>query len=367
MSHDLPFHTPLYDNHVQAHAKMADFAGWEMPIFYRSVIEEHVATRTNGALFDVSHMGRIRISGRDGAKLLSQATSRDVGTMEVGECRYALVCNNRGGVLDDVIILHNDQYWMVVVNASNRGKILAHLHSLSGGLKANISDQTIRAAMIAVQGPKVAAIMKRLLPFELVDLRPYHFLTDSYMFMEFTISRTGYTGEDGFEAIMPAKAASMAWDYLRKSVEGFEPLQEAGLAARDTLRLEAGMPLYGHELSEDIDPITAGLGWAVHLDHDFVGRDALARIVETGPVRKRVGLIIDSKRIARAECEVIADDRTVGEITSGTLSPTLSQSIAMAFVDTEYSPAGTQLCIRSGKAMLPATVTPLPFYSRAGK
>jgi aminomethyltransferase len=360
--------TPFYDFHLAMNGRMVDFAGWEMPIVYRSIIDEHNQTRNSGSIFDVSHMGRLHFSGPDAQKFLSKVVTRNLADQKVGQSRYSLVCNESGGVLDDVIVSRDQKHWLLVCNASNREKLVKHFNEVrrSHGMDLDISDQTEATAMVAIQGPKVIDRVGEILPVDLKSMKRYTFVTDSFMLIKFSVFRSGYTGEDGVELILPAKAASMAMKLLGGKMDKPDAtIKPAGLGARDTLRLEAGMPLYGHELTESIDPISAGLGWAIDLTKDFIGVEALRVIKERGPARKLVGLELEGKRIARQASPVQSSDgKVIGEVTSGTLSPTLGKSIAMAYVDSNFAAEGTALSIDLKGALNPAKVVKLPFYKR---
>jgi len=373
--------TPLYQYHLDHHAKMVDFAGWEMPMLYTSIHEEHRQVRTSGGLFDVSHMGRLRITGRHARRLLERVCSRRVSDMQPGQCRYSLICNERGGVRDDVIVYRmDDDEFLLVVNAANRQKILAHVESAratggadGGALTATIDDQTQGTAMVALQGPRVMDLVSRVSK-EIPTLKRYRFSVKNLVFAKLIVSRTGYTGEDGVEVILPAGAVSLALSLLLKDFSGgSDPvIKPCGLGARDTLRLEAGMPLYGHELGEEINALSCGVDFAINLDKDgdergeaFIGLPALRSIQQQGgPARRLVGLVIDGKRTARQGMPVrrSAGSPEFGVITSGCLSPTLDKSIAMAFVDRGMTDPGTALVVDTGRGELPATVVALPFY-----
>jgi aminomethyltransferase len=360
-------HTPFYEFHVNAGARMVDFAGWEMPILYRGIVEEHEHTRNSGSLFDVSHMGRLSFSGPQAKDLLDRVLTRKIADQKVGQSRYSLVCNEAGGILDDVIVSRDQKNWLVVCNASNRERIVKHFNEVrrANDFDVDIVDQTTATAMVAIQGPKVIERMSSLLPVDLKGLKRYQFATDSLMLVKFTVFRSGYTGEDGVELILPAKAASMAMKLLAGKMDRAEAtVKPAGLGARDTLRLEAGMPLYGNELTENVDPISAGLGWAVDLTKDFIGAPALRQIAEAGPKRKLVGLELEGRRIARQGAPVLQNGTPVGEVTSGTLSPTLQKSIAMAYVDAPLATEGTALDVDLKGTTNPAKIVKLPFYKR---
>lgn len=362
-------HTPFYDWHVSAGGRMVDFAGWEMPIVYRSITDEHNQTRNSGSIFDVSHMGRLYFSGKDALKFLDYVCTRKLSDQKVGQSRYSLVCNDLGGILDDVIVSRDQKNWLMVCNASNREKLVKYfgVQRKVNDFDFDLNDQTEHTAMLALQGPKVIDRVDELLSgADVKNIKRYHFVSDSIMLMKYSLFRSGYTGEDGVELILSAKAASMAIKLIggKFEKEG-ATIQPAGLGARDTLRLEAGMPLYGHELAEDLDPISAGLGWAVDLTKEFVGAGALRKIAETGPLKKLVGLELEGKRIARQGTPVLHDGKPVGQVTSGTLSPTLGKSIAMAYVDAAASSIGTALQVDLKGTLNPATVVKLPFYKRS--
>jgi len=358
--------TPFYDFHVQAGAKMVDFAGWEMPLLYRSIVDEHEQTRKSGSIFDVSHMGRIHFTGSEAAKFLNHVLTRNVADQKVGQSRYSLVCNESGGVMDDVIISRDLKNWILVCNSSNREKLTKYFTEVrrNKGFDFDMSDQTESTGMVAMQGPKVVERISGILPVDLKGMKRYHFESGSYMGMlKFTVFRSGYTGEDGAEIIIPAKVAPMAMKLIGgKTDKPDATIKPAGLGARDTLRLEAGMPLYGHELNEQIDPIAAGLEWAVDLSKEFVGVEKLREIKE--PKRKLVGLELEGRRIARQGMSVMRDEKVIGEITSGTFGPTVQKSIAMAYVDAGSSVEGTQLHVDLKGEKSAAKVVKLPFYKR---
>ena len=359
--------TPFYDFHVSSGARMVDFAGWEMPILYRGIVDEHVHTRNSGSLFDVSHMGRLSFSGPQAMALLDRVVTRKISDQRVGQSRYSLVCNEAGGTLDDVIVSRDQKNWLVVCNSSNRDKIVRHFNEVrrAGDFDVDMTDQTEATAMVALQGPKVIEKLSAILPVDLASMKRYHFATDSVMLIKFTVFRSGYTGEDGVELILPAKAAAMAVKLIGGKMDRAEAtIRPAGLGARDTLRLESGMALYGHELTESIDPISAGLKWATDLTKDFIGAEALRKIDEAGPARKLVGLELEGRRIARQGAGILLKGAAVGEVTSGTFSPTLQKSIAMAYVDANHAAEGALLDIDLKGTANAAKVVKLPFYKR---
>lgn len=351
--------TPLYDRHVAQHARMVPFAGWDMPVQYAGIVAEHRAVRTAVGVFDISHMARFDLTGADAAALLERVFTNSVATLAEGQVRYGLVCREDGGILDDILVYRWADSFSAVVNAANRDKIAAWLarHRDTGDVA--IHDRTFETAMLAVQGPRAAEVLTGLLPDDPSDLKYYFARRTRYRGQPATVSRTGYTGEDGFEIVVPAEWAGSLWDEILG--RGAVP---CGLGARDTLRLEAGMPLYGHELTEAITPLQAGLAWAVKLDKgEFIGRDALRSADPTRPVR--VGLELASKRAAREGCPVLTPDGgQVGTVTSGSYCPWLDKSLAMAYVQPGCAAAGTPLAVDVRGATIPAVVVPLPFYSR---
>jgi len=285
----------------------------------------------------------------------------------VGQSRYSLVCNEEGGILDDVIISRDAKNWLMVCNSSNRAKLVKYFGDVrrSTGLDFDMADNTEATGMVAIQGPRVIDRLSEALPIDLRSIKRYHFETANAVFFKVTVFRSGYTGEDGVEVVLPAKMAGTAIKMLSgKTDKPDATIKPAGLGARDTLRLEAAMPLYGHELGETLDPLSAGLGWAVDLTKNFTGAVALRTIQQAGPKRKLVGLELEGKRIARQGTPIKTTEWTVGEVTSGTFSPTLQKSIAMAYVDANYAAEGTELFADLKGTMNPAKIVKLPFYKR---
>jgi len=365
---DTAARTPLYDWHVARGGRMVDFAGWAMPIIYSSIVAEHQATRTTVGLFDISHMGRLRFDGAASGAFLESLLTRRVLDMQPGQVRYSLVTNESGGILDDVLVYQlraadGSLYHLMVVNASNREKILGWIRPKLPAY-VRCTDQTAASGMIAVQGPQALEIAQPLVEAPLTSLRYYHAVETRLAGKAVVASRTGYTGEDGCELIVPAESLPSVWQALSDAAAAVGGMA-AGLGARDTLRLEAGMPLYGHELSEQINPLTAGLHFAVNLrDRAFPGRDSLVEAVQYGPEQMRVGLALQGKRVPREGFAVLAGGRVVGQVTSGTFSPTLDRPIAMAYVDVTQSVAGTELEVDIRGRGEPAEVVALPFYRR---
>jgi len=376
--------TPLYQWHRENGGRMVDFAGWSMPVQYSSIIDEHVATRNAAGITDISHMGRLRFEGPGAPVFLAELFTRRVADLKEGQIRYSLVTNDEGGILDDILVgfYHNSYgqpYYVVVVNASNREKIVRWVHEHLPPERANrpgheiiFTDLTHLWAMFAIQGPRSIELLQPLVDADLAWMRYYRgaqvrILHPAAQRQGGIISRTGYTGEDGFEFSVGAGIAREVWEVL---IEMGKPLGlvPTGLGARDTLRLEAGMPLYGHELSEQIDPFKADLGFACHLTgYDFPGRDALLKIEQNPPSQVRVGLEMEGRRAARQGCPVMAGAETIGEITSGTFSPTLKKPIAMAYLHRAYAQVGTVVAVDIRGRIEPARIVPLPFYHRKKK
>ncbi len=360
----VPLHrTPLCDWHAAHGGRMVDFAGWNMPVQYRGIVDEHTTVRNVAGLFDISHMGRLWFDGPDACRFLDHLLTNDVSKLKVGQIRYSLVTNEQGGILDDVLVYRWPDRYALVVNASNREKIVDWIDRRRPGFDAVCEDRTFDTTMIALQGPRALEWMQPHVSVELAAMKYYTGLPDATR-RETYVSRTGYTGEDGCELIGPAGEIVPLWEQLLNE-HGAEGLRACGLGCRDTLRLEAAMPLYGHELSESIDPFTAGLDFAVKLEKpDFVGRAALTAVRERNDLRRRVGIEIAGKRIAREGTPLFAGDREIGVVTSGTQSPTLDKSIAMAYVDAAFAEPGTRIEADFRGKRLPAAVVPLPFYRR---
>lgn len=358
--------TPLYDWHAAHHARLVEFGGWMMPVQYSSIVDEHQATRRAVGLFDISHMGRLKFTGSGAAAFLDHLLTRRVIGLDPGKIRYSLVTNEAGGILDDVLIyrLADPDQYLLVVNAGNRLKIVAWVERhLTDAKDVHFVDETLATAMIAVQGPKALETVAPLVTAPLSQMEYYSGRASKIANVWGLASRTGYTGEDGCELIVPRDAAVAVWEAILGAglKHGAKP---AGLGARDTLRLEAAMPLYGHELSEEIDPYRAGLSFAVNLNHDFIGRNALSRLKESADRPARVGLELSGKRVPREHYPVMHQGSSVGAVTSGTFSPTLEKPIAMAYVRREVSTVGTQLDIDIRGKLEPAKVVELPFYRR---
>lgn len=366
--------TPFHPWSAERGARFVDFAGWEMPMSYGSIIDEHHACRTGAAFFDVSHMGRLRFTGRHARKFLDRVCTRLILGMERGQVRYSLVCNERGGVRDDVLVYcYDEDDYMMVVNASNRLKIMDWFRAVKEreNLTFSMEDITASTAMAAIQGPKVMEMVGTF-SREIPTLKRYRFAEKSLMVAKLTVSRTGYTGEDGVELVMGSTVAKFVLPMLLREKDGVaNAVRACGLGARDSLRTEASMPLYGHEITEEIDPLSAGLSFAVKLDKGaaderegrFIGQDALEAIAKAGPKHRLVGFEVEGRRAARQGMGIHRGSEHVGHVTSGCLSPTLDKVIAMGFVPTELSAEGTEFEIDLGKSRTAARIVKMPFYN----
>ncbi len=360
--------TPLHDEHVKLGARLVPFAGWEMPVQYRGVTEEHKAVREAAGLFDVSHMGELVLDGEHAGAVVNYLITNDAARLGPGQALYTCACNERGGVLDDLIVYRlAEERWLIVCNASNRDKMAAHFGKAAEH-HCGFEDASDRMAMIALQGPKalaVAALAGGDGP-ALGELPSFHFRDATLAGVRCTVARTGYTGEDGVELFCAPAHAPAIW---RALIDLGRPLglQPAGLAARDTLRLEARLSLYGNDIDETTNPIEAGLGWVVKLDKgDFVGREALARVKAEGPARKLVGFEMAGRGIARHGYPILdTSGARVGVCTSGSPAPTLGKSIGLGYVPASMSAVGADLLVDCRGRSVEARVVKTPFYKRA--
>ncbi len=356
--------TPLHGWHHAHGGRLVEFGGWSMPVQYTTIIDEHNAVRHRVGLFDISHMGRLDFHGPDALAWLERATTNQAARLAPGQIQYSLMVDDHGGLLDDILVYRRPDGYAVVCNASNRPKVLAQLEKCREGSDAHLVDRTFDTAMIAVQGPAALAVASRHFDAPLTDVAHYQCAVGTFLGVPALASRTGYTGEDGFELIVPAEKAEAAWEALRDAGRVFG-VQPCGLGARDTLRFEAAMPLYGHEMDETVHPYAVGLGWAVKLDKgEFVGRDALRKF-KADPGRARVGLALEGKRIARQGYAVKQAGEVVGAVTSGTFAPTLARSLAMALIRAGAAKSAAPLSVDIRGHDEPARVVKLPFYRRA--
>jgi aminomethyltransferase len=336
-----------------------------MPVQYTTITDEHLAVRERVGLFDISHMGRLTFNGPGVLDWLERVTTNHVAKLDDLQIQYSLLANERGGVVDDILVYRQPYAYIVVCNASNRVRVRGQFELLRSGALGNFVDRTLETAMIAVQGPRAHETLQPLFNQPLAPVGYYHLTMGRVVGNnQAVVSRTGYTGEVGFELIVSAGAAVDVWNALLESGKPHGILP-CGLAARDTLRLEAGMPLYGHELTDSIDPYSAGLGWAVKLDKgDFVGRDALMAL-KGKSAQTRIGLKLEGKRIARQGSAVYAGEHEAGQVTSGTFSPSLQASLAMAYVTPAAAAIDTRLFVDVRGHREAAVVVRLPFYKRA--
>ena len=358
--------TPLVERHRALGAKLIDFAGWLMPVQYGGIIEEHRAVRERAGLFDLSHMGELFVEGPQAGAALAAALVSNPPALTVGRAHYSMICAPDGGILDDLIVYRvAEERFLVVANASNAQLVSDTLTERLAGFKAILDDRSLATALIALQGPAAAGIVGPLSDVDLDALRYYAIAEGRVAGIPALVARTGYTGEDGFEVFVEWSRADKLWSGLTAAGRD-AGLTPAGLGARDTLRLEAGMPLYGNELDTATNPFEAGLGRVVKLDKpdDFVGRAALERVARDGPARRLVGLIVRGRGIARHGYPVWSGERRTGVVTSGTQSPTLGSPIAMAYVAPGDAEPGTIVDVEIREQRVPAEVVALPFYKR---
>ncbi|HVY62213.1 MAG TPA: glycine cleavage system aminomethyltransferase GcvT [Planctomycetota bacterium] len=360
--------TVLNAVHQAMGAKMVEFGGWHMPVAYSQIRDEHRATRTAAGLFDLSHMGRFIVRGKDRVALIDRVATNDIAAMKPGEAGYGLLCDEGGKTQDDIITYVFPEHLLVVVNAGNRDRDWALIDGAraSSGLDCTLENASERLAMLAVQGPRAIEVCKQFTSDPVGDLGYYHALEGTFAGVPATIARTGYTGEDGLELYFPAEHAERIWKAILEGgkAAGLLPI---GLGARDTLRLEAAMPLYGHELTLETDPLEAGLGFAVKLKKkaDFTGKAALAAAKERGPARKLVCIACEGKKIPREGHAVKRGGEVVGKVTSGTFSPTFERPICMAYVAPGAAEVGTDVEVDVRGEALPGKVVKRPFYKRA--
>jgi len=356
--------TALHDWHVEHGGRMVDFAGWHMPIQYSSIVEEHQAVRERAGLFDISHMGRLWFSGPDAEKFLDHLLTNHVAKMKDGQVRYSMICSEDGGILDDVLIYRFPDRYLLVVNGSNREKIVNWIQQHQSSFTFTWQDVTRETCMLAIQGPQATGLLQPFVDCELNAIKYYHAREATAFGVPAVMSRTGYTGEDGFELTIDNSAAGAVWQQLIDAGRSIG-LVPCGLGCRDTLRLEAGMPLYGHEMDENVNPIVAGLAFGVKLDKpDFIGKQALAEQAARSDLPHRVGLQLEGKRIARQGAELYLGEEKLGTVTSGTFSPTQQASLAMGYVFATAAIPGTMIDVDIRGKREPARVVALPFYKR---
>ncbi len=361
------FKTPLNNAHRQLDAKMIDFGGWDMPVYYSNLIEEHSNTRENAGIFDISHMGEIFIEGKEALDFADKIFTRKISGKEDGKVMLSVLCNENGGILDDLTVYKfSDEKLMVVVNASNTEKDFNWMKEKAAefGSDVEIKNESENFGKIDLQGPKAQEILQKLLKFDLNEIKYYHFKVLKRENNEEIVSRTGYTGEDGFEIYVPAKKTEEVWNSIITIGNGLG-LKPAGLGARDTLRLEAGMMLYGNDIDEQHTPLEAPYVWVVDFEKpDFIGKNALEKQKKGGIKQKLIGFEMIDRGIARHGYKILADGTPVGEVTSGSLSPTLKKNIGIGYISADYARIGNEIGIEIRDKLNKAKVVDLPFYKR---
>jgi len=357
--------TPLYEEHRRLGAKLVPFAGFEMPVQYSAgILAEHRAVRSHAGLFDVSHMGELEIRGGDALGLIQYVTTNDASRLEVGQAQYTVICQEDGGALDDCLVYRFDDHYMVVPNAANVDKIRAWIEKYAGRFDVRVVDRSDEMALLALQGPKAEEILRGLTDVDLGAIAYYHFAVGEVDGRHAVISRTGYTGEDGFELYLAADDAPHVWRRLL-DVGAPHGLLPVGLGARDSLRLELGYILYGNDLDENHTPLEAGLGWVVKLDKgDFLGRNALARLKQEGLRERLAGFVMKERAFPRHGYEVRVGGEPAGEVTSGILSPSLDQGIGLAYIPVEAATPGTAIEVVIRNRPVAAEVVRPPFYKQ---
>lgn len=356
--------TILHNWHKEHGAKMVEFAGWEMPVQYTTIREEHINVREKAGLFDLSHMGRIRIRGRDRVAFIQQVFTNDLTKIKVGDVQYGLLCNPTGGVIDDITVYMADDYLMLVVNACNKDKVVSWLKANVGDFQADIEDASILVLMLAIQGPQALQIMYEMTRIDLSNIAPYQFRVQHLSRSQAVVSRTGYTGEDGLEIYIGSVYFQSLWEQLLEAgaKRGLIPI---GLGARDTLRTESCLPLYGHELSEEMSPLDAGLARYVQFSKpDFIGKKALLHSTNAEFSKKLICFEMTDKAIPRPGCPIVFGDLVIGTVTSGTFSPTFQRGIGMAYIDRMRSEPETPIMIQINEKPHPAVIRKRPLYKR---
>src|SRR3989440_8640054 len=357
--------TPLYAEHLALGARLVPFSGWEMPVQYSSILEEHRAVRTRAGLFDVSHMGEFKVEGPDSQAFLQHLVPNDVARLADRQALYTQLCLPDGGTIDDLIIYRlADNHYMLVVNAGNIDKDFAWVEQQTKGFDVNLANQSDATALLALQGPEAQAILQPLTDTDLASIRYYHFEPGMVDGINCIISRTGYTGEDGFELYCAPVDVPKLWNDLLAAGKP-HGLLPAGLGARDTLRLEAGFCLYDHELTEQINPLEARLGWTVKFDKgDFIGRDALLKVKEQGLRRKLIGIELLERGVPRGGYAIYENDQPIGVLTSGAPGPSVHKQIGMGYVDAAHAEVGKNVQIDIRGRRTAAQIVALPFYKR---
>ena len=359
--------TPLYEQHLALGARLVEFSGWEMPVHYTGILDEHHAVRSRAGLFDVSHMGEFKVEGRDAQAFLQYLVPNDVARLAVQQALYTQLCLPTGNVIDDLLVYHlAEQHYMLVVNAGNISKDFAWVRGQTQHFEdVTVSDQSGTTALLAIQGPLAQEILQTLTQIDLKELRYYRFVADAVDGISCIVSRTGYTGEDGFELYCSSADVVKLWTDLLQAGKP-HGLIPAGLGARDTLRLEAGLCLYGHELDEQINPLEARLGWTVKLkkEGNFIGRDALQQVKEHGPQRLLVGVELLERGVLRGGYPLYIHEEQIGRLTSGGPGPTVHKHIGMGYVEASQAVVGKQVQVEIRGKRSAAQIVALPFYKR---
>jgi aminomethyltransferase len=357
--------TPLYEQHVALGARLVEFGGWEMPVQYSSILDEHRAVRTHAGLFDVSHMGEFKVEGPEALAFLQHLVPNDVSRLAIYQALYTQLCLPSGGTIDDLIIYHlGDNHYMLVVNAANIDKDFAWVEKQAKNFNVQVTNQSDTTALIALQGPEAQVILQPLTEVDLSTIHYYHCAPGMVNGINTIISRTGYTGEDGFELYCASVDAPKLWNDLLAAGKD-RGLLPAGLGARDTLRLEAGYCLYGHELDEQTNPLEANLGWTVKLNKDdFIGHDALLKVKEHGLKRKLIGIEMVERGVSRGGYAIYDNDLQIGLLTSGAPSPALNKNIGMGYVEISHAVPGKTVHIDIRGKHTAAQIVALPFYKR---
>ena len=360
-----PKRTPLYDIHVRAGAKLVEFAGYDMPVQYRGVLEEHRAVRNSVGVFDVSHMGEIEVWGKDAAGFVQSITTNDVSKLQEGKVQYSAMCYDDGGIVDDLLVYHMGDHFMLVVNAANMAGDIGWMQRQAKGdiVLKNVSEDV---ALLAIQGPNSLVTLRKITDSNLASVSYYRFIRAKIAGIDMVISRTGYTGELGFEIYFPAREeiAEHVWDSVMKAGKEFG-IMPVGLGARDTLRLEMGFCLYGNDIDRSTNPLEAGLGWITKLDKgEFIGRTALARAKEGGLKRRLVGFALDGRAFPRHGYLIRSEGQDVGAVTSGTFSPTLERGIGMGYIAAGLAQPGRTVNVVIRDKEIASTVVSLPFVKK---
>ena len=355
----------MFPMHRQLGAKIVEFAGWEMPVQYEGLREEHLAVRRDAGLFDVSHMGEIEIRGKEAARFCQYLTTNDIGSVNEYQAQYTLFCNAEGGVVDDVIVYKfpEDRY-LICVNASNTAKDYEWIIGVAAEYDVEIENRSAQFSQIALQGPRSEEILSGFMSSDFSSLKRFRFVRFTWEGMELIVARTGYTGEDGFEIFLPWDGGPALWEGLMSAGKDFG-IKPCGLGARDTLRIEMGYSLYGHEIADDINPFEAGLGRYVKTDAgDFIGRDALSGVLADGPAHRIYGFEMVERGIPREGYRVFKNGAHIGRVTSGTLSPSLEKSIGMGYLKSDVVTIGDSIQIEIRNTFREALIVNIPFYKK---